>query len=795
MRKYNIFTKRISNIISNKMKIHFLVISLGVIFWGYAQNAQNNNSFSETEAVAAAITPEGKKVFVGNILSDNDVFITLCNERNEPLWSVPIPSNKIEKVTSVALAQNGDIMIAGTVATDLQVVTDAWLACISPNGKLKWQKEWGMKTQTRIAAIQAMNDGDFCLVGYTDNALNQHDGWVCKVNSMGEEVWTKTFGWDKTDEFTACTQRKNGNILLAGFTNSKGAGQKDMLLVEIDAEAAVSWLRVYGKNNSNEEATAVLESPKGEIILCGRTNEKNPTKNDFDGRALLLDETGKMKWSDTQGGLNMDNYFSIAAKAESFVIVGTTIDETSQNTKAWAISYNYTGTKIWDKKWENHVYFSHIIPTESGYCISTTQETNKLLSAHIIWIDEQGILETALNPTELLGKAAPTLIVAEIDKPLISLETQPSIPPILPTKPAYILDEKPEDAIEIPENEGEIVSENEDITIEELLKHTNENDKDTSDKHLDTEIVALKSVEEIPVMKTEETPILPPQTEKEADKIISAETKETSSPVIAENKAEEAPVGEKEPIVKEEKVLVQNVYVLSIGISSYQNKQYNIHYSASDAELFALSMTGMEGNGFGKVNVEIYTNEQAIGTNIQRALSEMAEKVQENDLICIYLAGRGYYDKEGIPYLMMNDESESAGEKTAQNLNLYTFIDNLQKVKGDKMLMTDFFTDPSVTYPTIKWLRNIESNNLCVLASVTEDEIALEKTEWGHSAFAKNMLEGLSGKADTDHNYFIYFSELSQYLSKELPSLTHDLQHPQVVLMPKKDVMVGIYRN
>ncbi len=801
------------------MKIHFLVISLGFIFSLYAQNTPSKNNLT-IEPIAGAITPEGKKVFVGNIMPDNDVLVSLCNKNDEVIWSVPIKTNKVEKATSMTLAANGDIIVAGSVAAGEQATTDAWAACISISGKIKWTKIWGMERQTKITNILTTSDGNYCVVGYTNNQLTKNDAWAAKIATNGSEIWTKTFGWDKTDEFWACTQRQNGNLLLAGYTDSKGAGLKDMLLLEIDTEGAVSWLRVYGKANSHEEAMAVAEMPDKQILLAGKTNERNVPKTETDGRILRLDETGKMIWSDIQGGLKSDTYRSIACSENSFVIAGSATPDNALTSQAWAVSYDYTGTKLWENKWENFANANHVAATSSGLCISMGA-ANKQANGAILFIDEKGSIQKELSALALLGKD--NEVVASTDKK-----------PITPEKPISIEDKKPiasNEIVDSPKKNNNLPSNpktqpikevlqdpkksndlpptiitntdtNVEISEEQLTVLANEMDNDTSDNDIESEMLALTTdkmskninsdtksdtiddtVESVVVLA--ELAHLPEQAK--AEEVVAEKTEVEPSSESTTSEEQVAETGTK--------VMIQNVYILGVGISSYKNKKYNIRYAASDAELFALSMTGMEGNGFGKVNVQIYTNEQSVRENIQTAIRNIAAQAHENDLVCIYLAGRGYYNNDGIPYLMMNDESEGTNSNDWTTLNLYTLVDSLQKIKGEKVLMADFFVDPASEFETIKWTKKTDSNRLHFLASVTEDEIALEKTEWGHSAFSKNLLEGLGGKADLDKNYFIYFSELMKYLDTELPSLTNDLQHPQVILSSPKDVMMGVYKD
>lgn len=65
-----------------------------------------------------------------------------------------------------------------------------------------------------------------------------------------------------------------------------------------------------------------------------------------------------------------------------------------------------------------------------------------------------------------------------------------------------------------------------------------------------------------------------------------------------------------------------------------------------------------------------------------------------------------------------------------------------------------------------------------VMAAATSKERSLEKDEWGHGAFTKAVIEGLSGKADYTKDGIIEQTELELYVSKRVKELTDGNQHP-----------------
>jgi uncharacterized caspase-like protein len=62
-----------------------------------------------------------------------------------------------------------------------------------------------------------------------------------------------------------------------------------------------------------------------------------------------------------------------------------------------------------------------------------------------------------------------------------------------------------------------------------------------------------------------------------------------------------------------------------------------------------------------------------------------------------------------------------------------------------------------------------------VLTSSSGKQVSLENPDWGHGAFAKVLLEALSG-ADNNHNGIITVDELIDYLNTNLGPLTKNAQ-------------------
>jgi len=84
---------------------------------------------------------------------------------------------------------------------------------------------------------QETRDGGFILVGYTSNSLDPY-ALMVKIDANGIIIWDKLFGSADyiKDNFHAVQTTSDGGYILAGSTQSYGAGFWDAWLVKTDAD-------------------------------------------------------------------------------------------------------------------------------------------------------------------------------------------------------------------------------------------------------------------------------------------------------------------------------------------------------------------------------------------------------------------------------------------------------------------------------------------------------------------------------------------------------------------------------
>jgi hypothetical protein len=92
--------------------------------------------------------------------------------------------------------------------------------------------------------------------------------WILKTNAAGGQEWIKVYGGPNTDIATAVCPAGDGGYLVAGYTNSYGAGNYDFYLMKLSSSGDSLWAKTYGSANT-ERCKSMAQAGDGTFILAG----------------------------------------------------------------------------------------------------------------------------------------------------------------------------------------------------------------------------------------------------------------------------------------------------------------------------------------------------------------------------------------------------------------------------------------------------------------------------------------------------------------------------------------------
>jgi hypothetical protein len=115
-------------------------------------------------------------------------------------------------------------------------------------GQINFERFYGGDGIDRGYSVQQTLDGGYIIAGYTTSfGAGEQDIYLVKTDSLGETIWTNTFGGPGWENGHAVQQTyPDGGYIITGYTDSFGAGSSDVYLVKTDVNGDTVWTRTYG---------------------------------------------------------------------------------------------------------------------------------------------------------------------------------------------------------------------------------------------------------------------------------------------------------------------------------------------------------------------------------------------------------------------------------------------------------------------------------------------------------------------------------------------------------------------
>jgi hypothetical protein len=140
----------------------------------------------------------------------------------------------------------------------------------NPKSATYFAKTYGGTGGDIAYSVQQTSDGGYILAGETDSFGAGGDIFLIKTDASGNIQWAKTYGGTYSDYAYSVQQTSDGGYIVAGYTRSFGAGLSDVFLVKTDASGNISWAKTYGGTNG-EGAFSVQQTSDGGYIVAGYT--------------------------------------------------------------------------------------------------------------------------------------------------------------------------------------------------------------------------------------------------------------------------------------------------------------------------------------------------------------------------------------------------------------------------------------------------------------------------------------------------------------------------------------------
>jgi hypothetical protein len=211
---------------------------------------------------------------------------TMVNNSNSQsgfMWGRQLGSTKDEYVMNHVIDGTGNIYIAGKTTGIMNEKNnggnDGFITKIDSLGNIIWTKQFGSDGEEDVLWSAIDNTGCVYITGSTtgilaDTKSGKEDIFIVKYNPMGEMEWMRQYGTDSTDVARGIYADSKGSVYLTGMTGGRlgqnSFGKTDAFIMKLDKEGQQLKTLQFG-TTGDDCAYAITGSNNSDIFVCGTT--------------------------------------------------------------------------------------------------------------------------------------------------------------------------------------------------------------------------------------------------------------------------------------------------------------------------------------------------------------------------------------------------------------------------------------------------------------------------------------------------------------------------------------------
>jgi hypothetical protein len=255
---------------------------------------------------------------------------------------------------------------------------DSWILKLTSSGDIEWQRTYGGSDSHNYPySFQITSDGGYIVAGgaYPISA-EDYDAWVLKLTSSGDIEWKNAYGGGSGDLARSIQQTEDGGYIVAGQTDSFGAGDGDLWILKLTSSGNIEWQNTYG-GSSDEYWSNIQVTSDGGYIVTASTESFGAGNNDV--WILKLTSSGDIEWQRTYGGSLEDNGWYIQETSDGgYVVAGSTSSFGAGGADGWILKLTSSGDIEWQRTYggSEGEYADSIQETgDGGYIVAGSTES------------------------------------------------------------------------------------------------------------------------------------------------------------------------------------------------------------------------------------------------------------------------------------------------------------------------------------------------------------------------------------------------------------------------------------
>ncbi len=268
-----------------------------------------------------------------------DIYLVRTDRNGDTLWTRTYGTPEYNQTETALPTHDGGYVVVGSLGVSGNC--RGLVLKIDAAGESLWAREYP-EVYVLHGACQ-LSDGRYVITGAT--ADYPEDVWLAQLDSVGEVLWSKRYGGSDEDWGWTVLQNPDGGYIIAGMTESFGAGYNDFYLIRTDSSGDTLWTRTYGGTGCEAPCQMTRSADGGYLIVGG----SNPDLLYTDAYLVRTDSGGDTLWTRRYGGPWEDLAQDVVAVDGGYVVLGYCGWFSPESSDVWLIGLNDRGDTVWTR--------------------------------------------------------------------------------------------------------------------------------------------------------------------------------------------------------------------------------------------------------------------------------------------------------------------------------------------------------------------------------------------------------------------------------------------------------------
>jgi len=221
-------------------------------------------------------SPDSGYIIVGSKVDglSSGVWLIKTNSSGDTLWTGTYGLLSNNAGSSVQQTTDGGYVIAGTAYLSVngcvnEALSKAFLIKTDSSGGTLWERTYSEDGfNSSGSSVLQTTDGDYVMAGGIGNRFQVTEVYLIKTNSLGDTLWTKTYGGDDIENGYSVKQTSDEGFVIAGYREYIDDFTKDVYLIKTDPDGNVG----IADNNP-----PTIELPRSWTLSQNYPNPFNPS--------------------------------------------------------------------------------------------------------------------------------------------------------------------------------------------------------------------------------------------------------------------------------------------------------------------------------------------------------------------------------------------------------------------------------------------------------------------------------------------------------------------------------------